>query len=318
MRKRVNIVVTCTSRKRAPAEARLSLRNVRAANVRERATLWIELLGSKGTATVAAGDLYCGEHWSVVRSIPRLAKQAGIEAKLWICSAGYGLIVPGSKIRAYSATFATGDPDSVSVESAAIERRLAGQEWWKSLACWQGPGPERIRTISGIVRRFPRTALLIVASPAYLEALEQDLGAAARLIDRPDLLLIVSAGSRNGGSMADHLLPCDARLQQRLGGTRASLNARIARHLVAKAGTNGLDFPSVRSYLESLLRDQPPVRERSRRPMTDVEVRAFICKELRTGTSSYSQSLRNLRDGGRGCEQSRFATLYRELVNGTP
>lgn len=317
MRRVVNIVVTCTSRKRLRPARALCLRSVRLSNGQRRAELWIERLRTKESAISVAGDLYCGEHWTVVRSLPEEAKKVGIQARLWICSAGYGLISPDSLIKSYSATFAAGDLDAVAKMGTATERRSAVQQWWASLCRWRGPGPENIRTILGIAQECPNSPLVVVGSPGYVQAVGADLTRAAKAMSKGDLLMIVSAGSRRHDALGEHFLPCDARLQSVLGGTRASLNARIVKRLLGRAGRMELTLPKARQYLSSLLRKQPSVSGSARIPMADSELRQFIRAQLqKCGSESHSRLLRRLRDSGRACEQARFAALFREVIAG--
>src|SRR5258708_2592843 len=223
----INIVVTCTSRKTRDPLPRLRVRDLRDKTIENRAQNWIERLRSNGNFQTVASQLYCGEYWSVVRSLPAVARDSGVRANIWICSAGYGLISPDSQICSYSATFSAHELDSVTRGVDADARRIAARQWWHSIARWPGPKGNKLRTLTAIARRYPEVPLLVVASPAYLQAVDQDLSGAVTALSHPGLLLIVSAGMRTFGKLTDHLLPCDARLQSSLGGTRASLNIRV-------------------------------------------------------------------------------------------
>lgn len=317
MSKSVNIVVTCTSRKRQVPLPRLRVRSVSESRIEERARKWIERLSLNGTApmAVAASELYCGEYWSVARSLPTVAKNFGIAARVWICSAGYGLISLQSQICSYSATFAPYESDSVTRGLAPEVRACAAQRWWQIVARWPGPEGSELRTLNSIARKYPRVPLLVVASADYLQAIEQDLSRAAAALKGSDLLLIVSAGMRTFGKLTDHLLPCDARLQSCLGGTRASLNIRIAKRLFEYMGQGPIGLERQTVQLRRLLSQQPPIEQYRRGVATDEEVKNFIRSELSVcGTVSRSSLLRKFRDGGRACEQSRFGNLYRDTV----
>jgi hypothetical protein len=122
--------------------------------------------------------------------------------------------------------------------------------------------------------------LLVVASPDYLHAIEQDLTVAAAALSRRDLLLIVSAGMRTFGKLTDHLLPCDARLQSCLGGTRGTLNIRIARRLLRYMGRSYISLDLQKAQLRRLLGQQPPIQQYHGRTVTDEQVRKFIRLEL--------------------------------------
>jgi hypothetical protein len=316
MSKTINIVVTCTSRKTRTPLVGLRLRDVHERTIEDRAQKWIDRLSGNGTSEVVASQLYCGEYWSVVRSLPALARDSGITARIWVCSAGYGLISPESQICSYSATFSPYDRDSVTRGFDADLRRSAAQQWWHSIARWSGPKGSELRSLTAIARRYPRVPLLVVASPDYLQALEQDLSKVVAALSDSGLLLIASAGTRTFGKLTEHLLPCDARLQSYLGGTRGSLNVRIAKRLLQYMGRGPISLELQKSRLRRLLSKQPPLEQYGRRVVTDGEVREFIRLELNKNSgASRNLLLRKFRDSGRACEQSRFAGLYWDMVS---
>ena len=132
MGKTVNIVVTCTSRKTRDSARALSCTR----RARARPSKTAHRTGSNGLALMATrrpsrSQLYCGEYWSVVRSLPAVARDSGLTARIWICSAGYGLISPESQICSYSATFSPYERDSVTRGFDADARRSAAQQWWQ-------------------------------------------------------------------------------------------------------------------------------------------------------------------------------------------
>src|SRR5690348_10349037 len=86
-------------------------------------TQWIAILKSAdGDSYMSAQQMYCGEHWSIVRDLPALASKF-CKARIWICSAGYGLITPETDIHSYSATFATAEADCVTSGVSTGDRR---------------------------------------------------------------------------------------------------------------------------------------------------------------------------------------------------
>jgi hypothetical protein len=161
---------------------------------------------------------------------------------------------------------------------------------------------------------------MLVASPTYVAALEEDLAIAASTLHRPDHLLIVSTPSALAkGALARHWVPSSAHLQAHFGGSRQSLHARVARDILQRARSEAgfLDAPAVRGYYEQLIRRSDPPKRYGRTPMTDDQVRQFIVQELRTDTRSCSATLRLLRDRGLACEQQRFKRIFSELQERT-
>ena len=297
----MHVVVTCAHRKTRPVPPSLQLGDLARRSRRFSADKWVARLEGAETPTVPARLLYAGEHWDVARGIEG-SERDGSRASVWVSSAGYGLIPIDAEVRPYSATFSSGHQDSVP------GGRAGAADWWAALAAWPGPA-KAPRTLRDLAARQRGARFLVVLSPPYLSAARADIAAAASAA--PDgAVSIISAGSRSLGELQDLLLPADARLQAALGGTRQSLNARIAAHLVESGADT---HEGMRDHLASLLRRQPPVPVFDRLPLTDAEVRGFIRARLRgDGSATHSRLLRELRVSGRACEQGRFAALFAE------
>ena len=117
---------------------------------------WIDRLRTDRNSQTAASDLYCGEYWSVVRSLPSAAGEFGVTPRIWICSAGYGLISPQSRICSYGATFSPYERDSVTRGFDADARRIAARKWWRRISRWSGPSGSKLRSLTAIARNTRR------------------------------------------------------------------------------------------------------------------------------------------------------------------
>jgi hypothetical protein len=299
----VHVIVTCANRKSRPIPAGLQLGSVGGRSAMERERRWVARLGQGALAPhIAAADLYAGEHWSVVRGFPELS-QPGETVQLWACSAGYGLIPSSAPIMPYHATLTPGQYDSVPGDSAA---------WWSALAQWPGPVPDLPRSIQALVAGDPGAVFLLVLSRNYLHASGSDIAAARTHIGDLGRMLIVSAGTRPHGDLADLMVPADARLQSRFGGTRRALNARIGAHLLS----GGIrDMKDATEHMDRLLAEQPPIPRYDRRRQSDQEILNRIAERLgqKPGASA-NRLLREFRDAGVACEQHRFSRLFRTLA----
>ncbi len=299
MSSEVHVVVSCSSRKRRPVPARLRLRNVRPRGA-SAAGKWIERLSGASEAELPAHDLYAGEHWSVVTRVAASTGQAKV--RLWVASAGYGLIPYASPVKPYSATFDRSHEDVVPI---------AGDRWWHQLAAWSGPVPGEPRTVAELAEAHPRGAVLLVLSATYLAACARDAARAADVLRKRGQFAVISCGSGHGG-LAEHTLPGDARLQALFGGSRQSLNARVAEHVLAGSG-NGFSVREAHRGLASLLANQPAIPTYDRERLDDKEVRRFIHDRLGDRRIAWTPLLTELRAMGYACEQSRFRELYAEV-----
>jgi hypothetical protein len=303
----VHVIVTCTNRKTLPVPPELRLDSIRAHGIAQRARQWAARLAGAGSALlIAAQDLYAGEHWMIARGLPGLA--AHTRTYLWVCSAGYGLIPACALIRPYAATF-SGRPDRVPGGGEGA------RQWWHALADWEGPAPGQPRSITSLTVADPSACFLLALSASYLDACRDDIAAAVGQLTDPDGLILISAGARFGGAVGAAMVPTDARLQAFLGGTRQALNARIAAHLVTTGITGRAEATR---YMSQLLARQPPVIRYERKKLSDEEVTEMIVSQLaHVPGASASRLLRELRDGGYACEQTRFGHLYRLVTGAT-
>jgi hypothetical protein len=304
--RRVHLVVACANRKSRPVPSLLRLRQVHGSTPAARAVAWVSQLERSADSTLPARELYAGEHWQIVRELQQTAAAAGLDASLWVCSAGYGLISADAPLRPYSATFAAGHPDSVCASPRY------GSSWWTALAAWPGPAPNAPRTLRDLARHDPNALVLLALSSVYLAACAEDARSAAAELASPEHLTIISAGTEPRGLLGRHLVPADARLQATLGGTRQSLNVRILTHLIRHP--NALTHTGASNVLEGLLEAAPPLATYERIPRTDAQVAGFIRRRLTTNPeATASRLLREFRDLGYACEQRRFATIYHAL-----
>jgi hypothetical protein len=308
MVQRVQLVVACANRKTQPVPSSLRLRHVVGCSPARRASLWIDQLERSTEPTVAARELYAGEHWQVVLGLESTAAAAGLDASLWVCSAGYGFVNADAPLRPYGATFTAGHADSVSVDPRNRPR------WWASLADWKGPVPSAPRTLRDLARRESDAVFLVALSSAYLTACGDDLLGAAAELASPEQLTIISAGTSSSGPLARHLAPATAHLQPALGGTRQSLNTRILAYLLRDQAET-LTHTRIRFVLSGLLAGAPPLVRYQRSPRTDPQVATFIRRRLAIEPgATASRLLREFRDLGYACEQGRFAAVYRAVL----
>lgn len=311
MKRHLNIVVTCTKRKTCPVVRSLTLGSVTGKTVGEVCRRWIERLQFSPSSTLEAEFLYCGDQWKIAAELPNVAALSGVDARLWVCSAGYGLIPVSASVRPYSATFSARHADSVQLRLVKTGSHLS--DWWKELSAWEGPARGEPRTIKALVETDPRVPLIVVASPVYLSAIRADLDEAVIRLSNPDLLTIISAGSAQIGSVQRNILPCDGRLQSVLGGALMSLNTRVARRLLESPIEWPLRCSEAAKMFSAMMKKCPSAVHYDRMPMSDAEVRDFILKHLSVDPSKrHSPLLRLLRDEGKACEQKRFRALFLE------
>jgi hypothetical protein len=296
------LVAACSQRKHIRAEAALSLASVASApddRVRE----WRRRLARIPAPRQSAQDTYAGDHWHAVLDAYKLASAYSSGTELWVISAGYGLIPSDKRIKAYSATFATGNPDSVWRGRRDGERIERLQKWWHGLA-HQVALEELLPTRGG-------GSMLIAAGAAYLTALDGDIDRLLAAAPTEETLSLISAGTRGNGA----LLPVSGQLRSAVGGTDSALNARTLRLLAATADEHQFRHTEMERLLTRLARTSKPTIRRRGRSVTDTTIAAAI-RSLRRGVPGISRTgaLRELRASGIACEQDRFAAIWASVA----
>lgn len=311
--KQVNLVVTCTKRKTQVAHPSLCIGSLSKSKTPQLVEKWIAKLEDVESPVTSAFDLYSGDHWKIAKSLPCLAKDKGVDLRLWVCSAGYGLVSGDAAIKPYSATFSSGHVDSILGKTFNASSESVTQ-WWSGLSKWRGPVTGQPRTLRSLAQRFPNASLVVAASGVYLSALEEDIASAKQELASQDSLVVVSGTGLLRGDLATNLISCDARLQNLLGGALMSLNIRIVRWLLETTRVWPLNVNRIQTRFRELVESQPPLVHVSRTQITDEQVADFIKRKMRklSGLTA-SPLLRSLRDSGFACEQKRFGRIFKEI-----
>lgn len=259
-----------------------------------------------------AVDLYCGNSWSVIRSLWSDVK-IGKVVRFWIVSAGHGLVRLDDALAPYAATFAAREADAV------IPPKLAGHavsEWWDLLVNSRRKRGVDVACIADIAKLHPDDPLIAAVSSDYLRAISQDLKLARSKMKNADRMVIIAAGARKDGDLADNFLPCDARLEHHLGRSRMALNARILRLILLEFSPKDITATRLKAHFEPLLSRLPKAAYPERKPSDDQTVCSFIRKTfIENKGGHYTNFLRLYRATGRACEQRRFRKLFRRVVN---
>ena len=306
-----NIVVTCTKRKRRAPTKPLKFRNVEKASIEQGFDDWVKRIDGSKDDTLPARNLYAGDHWTVARSLEQVAEASGFRAQIWVCSAGYGLIGIDSRIKPYSATFSASHPDTVCRWSDGKYSRTYKEIWWRLQTQWPATDRSAPRSITSLAAKDPASPLIVVASRDYMEGIMNDCTTAREELETPDLLAIVSAGSRNLTGLSENLLPSHVSLRQLVGGSVRALNIRLTRRILAETDYQELRASLMTRKCSQLMAQTPQLPAISRAQISDDDVRDFIRANLEQhGKAGHTALLRRLRESGRACSQNRFARLF--------
>jgi hypothetical protein len=259
---------------------------------------WIEKIKTL-RKEVTAGTLYAGRGFGLAVEAARIA-----EAKLYILSAGLGLVAAGQRVPVYGLTVSGGHAESVpgkvtgEFDCAAWFACLLSGPHSKSWADAAGRGSGRV---------------LVALTRPYAEMVGKSLTDLDPSILTRLRIFGASLAPALPATLRPALAPYDERLDAVLPGTRADFSQRALLHFVRTVAERDgepdrfADFEAVEAALDVVV---PPQRlHRPRR--TDEEILQLISARL-PSQSGIARVLRALRDEeGVACEQSRFSRLYR-------
>ncbi len=310
----VILITNCSHRKKTNGEPRALLRSIDSNCLISRVNKWNSKLEAYSSNKIPAKQLYAGDHWSVINALPSEDSDQGLSLQKFICSAGYGLIPDDFPISPYSATFSTGDPDSICRGLDSRPPKEINMAWWDLIYKLSSITTGYPRTIQKLAASQPNALFLISMSPVYLHAVHYDLiNSLCHLKDRENLV-IISTGLRHLEGLTEHLLPVDSRLQGIYGGAKISLNSRIAREIINMHPDIRLRLTPLKRYFSDLMGSLQKVPSPKRKKMSDEEI-CHLIKDYLTNETNWSNSrlLRHFRNQGIACEQKRFGHLYKEV-----
>jgi len=307
---KIHLITNCTSSKSSKLKHDVKIKDI-CDKTRSPSKNWLDKIQSQKDL-VAAIDVYVGDHWSKVNEVYELGMP------VWVVSAGYGLISAKQEISSYDATFNGNHENSVSNffsgESLA-ERNIS---WWNKINAKESTEHQEAGPIEELYLDNTSDIFFIVVPPNYLKVLEPELQKLASIgIVHKENTFIFSSKQNLKPSLRDFYFQAKDNFCKDLGGSRISLNIRLASHIIRRLSLEGAVAPQVESLYNDLLKDLPPAKKFNRKRMTDEDVYHFIREELESTDikdSSASKLLRTLRSKGMACEQKRFGKLYKEFI----
>jgi hypothetical protein len=235
---------------------------------------------------------------------------------VWVVSAGYGFISIEKEISSYDATFNSNNENSVSrffSEGNLVDKNV---NWWnrinKNILKGEPVGP-----LEYLYKNNLDDIFFFVVPPNYLKVLEPELDklVTTGIINKKNTF-IFSSKQNLEESLTSLFFAAKDDFCKYLGGSRISLNIRLASHILKALDLERAVAPQVEKLYNEILINSSPAKKYNRKKLSDKEVNDFIKSELKLlniKNASASKLLRILRDKGMACEQKRFSKLYNNL-----
>ena len=253
-------------------------------------------------ATHSVSQLYAGRGFGLAEGAA-----ASVDARLYVLSAGLGLVASDSQVPVYGLTVASGHAESIS---ARVQGDFDPAAWFEALLL----GPHSLQWADTFGEG--RGRVLIALTRPYAEM----VGSSLRALPAHALTRLRIFGASLSAFLPSEVhcavMPYDARLDAITPGTRADFSQRALDHFVREIACR-TGYQDIEADNEAVRRALAKVTapERARRPrQTDDEILHLIRKRLKF-QSGIARVLRAIRDqDGVACEQSRFSRLYRAVV----
>ena len=297
------VITICTHRKRAAPSSAGTAVSLPIGAQEAVQSAWVERLRAL-PANTEASKLYAGRGFGLATQSAELVK-----SKLYILSAGLGLVPSDRKVPAYGLTVSGGHAESIA---ARVTGGLDISAWFSALRS----GPYSDQWADALGRGSGR--VLVALTRPYAAMVGESLSALEPQVLARLRIFGASLGNALPERLHPALAPYDDRLDAVFPGTRADFAQRamlhFARHIVHAhdAQDRDSDYAAVDAALDGI-----PAPARLRRPRrTDEEILHLISARLRS-QPGIARILRALRDEeGIACEQSRFGRLYRIALEG--
>jgi hypothetical protein len=296
------IITNCTNRKRTHVPTTCRIGEFQSARASDLADKWITTLIETNQKTLAE-NLYCGRVFTEVKCAVAL-----LNAKLFITSAGLGLIESTQEVPTYSSTISKGSSDYV------LDKLTEGNvsDWWKAL--------NRKSPFSVAFNTYPYELILIAMSLPYFRLIEQQL-IELNASEKSKLRLFLRVDSNDISTcLVPYLMPYDDRFDSQNGPNRGTLNdfpQRALRHFVESilTTTSNHSCENHSVLVENVLKKLQPYKIIAGARCSDDEISDLILKHRSECLSSPSKMLRFFRDSlGIACEQKRFQRLFHNVT----
>jgi hypothetical protein len=319
---KLTIISTCTNRKKTGGVSPILLDDCADGGWNQTLTNWLAHMQAPGRPKNPACQVYGGTHWHETLAGLASAIDNGFHAKLWVMSAGAGLIPANHPIPSYSATFTNGANSIHNLDwPKESTPRSRCRNWWLELnSRRQATLPQSLQRIGELSRPSDERCIIVICSRDYFFAVEPEL---IKLAAKAKNLLIFSAGISSSCRDINPILsqciaPIDERFKQiapDLNRVNFALNARIARWVIEEhANVLRSGASAVIELLAQIAKSLPPLERRTIVKMTDEEVTACIAQQCQPDRASATKLLHYFRTVmKKSCEQKRFGRLFAQF-----
>lgn len=290
---KINVILTCSSSKKLETPPSLSLKNFKKESVEELSKSWMSNILSNSFTTLPAIEMYKGVYWEVVKKLYNNSKIN----KIWVISAGYGLIDINYNISSYNIGFKDKSLNSIKLNTLNPTKNVFS-EWWDNIT------DITHNKISDLYNS--NEIYIIYASYDYMKAIKNDI---CKIISKPNVF-IVSPDTKIK-QFEPYILYTPSDLRYVLGGNKMTSSIKAVEYLVNNFSS--FNHSKINNHFKHLINQAniPTQTRTKRKKIGDEEMIKYI-KEI--GIDSPFTSIFNfIRDKGIAAGEARIIRLIHSL-----
>jgi len=298
----INIISSCTnSRKHTPSET-LKIANFKTnMQLEDVIDIWNKNIEKDTTQVYEAIQLYKGASWKATLDTCAILKTK-FNTRLYIASAGYGLIHAKTKICSYNSTFASSTENSITKFIVSADKN-ANLQWWNMINKFK-------------LSSFEKGSYFFIVLPhEYLLAAQDTIKILVEKFDRNVFIFIANKHSVPP-FMKNYIVKFDSRFNNFQAGVVSNMLQRAVLWLSTEIIKKEIPLchQELQKHIETKMKNFEAFNMPVRLKLNEEEIRIKIKNMiLEDKILSATKGLKNFRNSGYACEQKRFGKIFKEV-----
>lgn len=298
----INIISSCTnSKKQTPSEA-FKIANFKTdMQLEDVINIWNENIEKETIQVYEATKLYKGAAWKATLDTTTMLATK-FNTRLYVASAGYGLIHAETKICSYDSTFASSTANSITKFIVNADKN-ANVQWWNMINKFK-------------LSSFQKGSYFFIVLPhEYLSAAQDTI---KLLVEKFDKKVFIFIANKHPIPlfMKKNIIKFDSRFNNFQTGVLSNMLQRAVLWLSSEIIKKEIPLvhQELQKHIDAKMNNFEAFNMPVRSKLSEDEIRNKIEKMiLKDKNLSASKGLKNFRNSGYACEQKRFGKIFKEV-----
>ena len=225
------LITTCANQKNLEIPQPLYFRNTPQGIT---PNTWKKTIDSIESPKLKSIDLYKGALWKQVKHI----YNSNLISKLYIISAGYGILSPEDEIKPYSIGFRQDSFDAVQTQG------FTSKTWWDQLT------PHK--PITQIIKQNPNKKIILYGSNAYMRAISNEV---EPLLGLPNLFIV--SPDTNTKNFNPYLIKPPLKMRYIVGGNTVTVTMNCIKYMLENQKDIVWDVKNINNMFLNMCKDYP-------------------------------------------------------------